>query len=124
LRAGFTEPAAYQAFEVDKERFGWMRDPSGRENVDGISEPLLGARSGPVWWFLRLVRRRTGWRVVKAVEWKSLEAARMAAGMEWAGRHGYFVGLRSGRAALGPNMADFEDPIKYIALLKKGGKLG
>src|SRR5664280_808042 len=85
LRIGLTEPAGYLAFEAGKERFAWIRDPMGRTNTDGIPEPLFGARSGPVWWFLRLARRRTGWRVEKAMAWKSMEAARMAAGMEWVG---------------------------------------
>ena len=120
LRLGLTEPAAYLAFEVGKERFGWMRDASGLTNADGTPDPLFGARSGPVWWFLRLGRRRTGWRVEKAMEWKSMEAARMAAGMEWIGRHGYLVELRAGRAVVGPPLADFQDPGRYLALLKKG----
>lgn len=120
LRLGLTEPAAYLAFEVGKERFAWLRDPSGRENNDGFPDPLFSTRSGPVWWFLRLARRRTGWRLEKVMAWKSMEAARMAAGMEWAGHQGYIVGLRGDRAVVGPHLTDFEDPARYLALLKRG----
>jgi hypothetical protein len=116
LRPGITEPAGYLAFAAGKERFEWMRDPSGRTNTEGIPDPGFGTRSGPVWWFLRITQRRTDWRVEKAIEWKSMEAARMAAGMEWVGRHGYIVELRADRAVVGPSLADFQDPARYLTL--------
>jgi hypothetical protein len=35
LRLGLTEPAGYLAFTAGKERFGWMRDSSGRLGATG-----------------------------------------------------------------------------------------
>ena len=120
LRASVTEPVAYECFEAGRERFAWLRDPSGL--VEDVSQ-LVGPRSttirGLVHWTLFLRRRRTGWRVEKALTWDSIEAARLATGMEWAGRAGFIVGFWDGRPVVGPSISDFEDPARYLRLLSR-----
>ena len=120
LRASVVEPVAYQCYEADRERFAWLRDPSGL--VRDVNQ-LVGPRStlirGLVHWTLFLRRRRTGWRVEKALIWDSIEAARQVAGMEWAGRAGFLVGFSEGRLVVGPHISDFEDPVRYVLLLSR-----
>jgi hypothetical protein len=97
LRASVIEPVAYQCFEAERERFAWLRDPSGLvRDVNQLVGPRSTTIRGLVHWTLFLRRRRTGWRVEKALTWDSIDAARLAAGMEWAGRAGFLVGFLGG----------------------------
>lgn len=120
LRSALSVPVTYLAFEFDRERFAWLQDPAARSIVNGrFGDTLMDAPAGAVYWYLRLRQRQRDWHVVKAHVWHSPEAAREAAGMEWTGKQGYFVGWHDGRASLGPSTGDFADPAKYVSLLRR-----
>ena len=85
-------PVIYEFFESHGERFGWFEDG---EMGDVTVHWLDGSRLvGRCTWVLRVRRANGCWRVDKAGACPAVWAARMLAGMEWAGREGYAVGFR------------------------------
>jgi len=115
LSVALVEPAPYLAYEDERDCFAWLTLPA--------SEAAATAHMpGPTHWFLLLRRRRSGWRVEKAIPCGSLEGARMAAGMEWAGRAGYLIEYRDGQPVLGPHISDFEDPARYLDAARQARK--
>lgn len=110
-------PATYSYFEARRERYGWLRDPSG--DVVITTSVLSGQEeTGPRHWFILLRHTREGWRVDKPLETSSLEDARIMAAMEWAGRVGYLVDIVDGKPMLGPHVSDLADPVRYLELMK------
>jgi hypothetical protein len=105
LRASVSGSVAYAYFEAGRERFGWLKDPTGLigdvGDVGDVFAPEGRSTIGEVYWSVRLRRTRRGWRVRKALPWGPAEAARLATAMEWVGSQGYLVDFRDGRSSPG-----------------------
>jgi hypothetical protein len=120
LHATMSESGAYAYFEEGRYRFGWFRDPSGLVGeVGDVFAPRGRLMTGDVYWSVLLRRRQAGWRVEKALRWGSLVAARLASGMEWAGRRGYLVNIQGNRYVVGPAIDDLADPARYLELMRE-----
>ena len=113
------EPVPYSYLEVERSRFGWLQDPIGRVGTVQQLSDTIDVVEAPIHWTVKLRRRRAGWRVEKAHQWDSMAAARTAAGMEWSGAQGYLVDFHQGRPVIGPHIGDFEDPARYLDILRK-----
>jgi hypothetical protein len=123
LHASISTETRYAYFEVDRARFGWLRDPSGLVgDVYDVYAPDGRWMTGEVYWALRIGWYHGDWRVEKASIWDSLSAARLAAGIQLAERAGYLVDFQAGRWVLGPAPADFPNPEPFLELASAARK--
>jgi hypothetical protein len=123
LQASMTADTSYAYFDAGRERFAWLRDPAGMTGeVGDVFAPEGRSLIGEIHWSVLLRHRRTSWRVEKALTWSSLAAARLAAGMEWASRAGYMIGLHGDRWVVGPALEDFADPVRYLQLIREANR--